>query len=372
MRPKVNGKRRICVISPTLKGGGAERIAVNLSRTYSDLGHEVYLIVFSDFGPLLNHVADSVILVVLNKRIRSAFFKLRKELKAIQPEIVISTIRDSNVVTGLVAPFVKDCTFIFREANTMDTIKGLSALKSSVLKLLMRTSYHFANKVIANSEDTRTDLIKLRIIRPAKCIVIGNPIVRDDMFHLAGAAIDDKWLSDPDVIVILAIGRLHKQKDHACLIHAFKSVQEAIPAARLLIIGEGEEFNCLNELVRGLDLSHLVRFEGFKDNPYPYYKNCDLFVLSSRWEGFGNVLVEAMACGAPIVSTNCPGGPKEILKNGLYGVLVPVGNAKALSSAIVDSLIRAKPREDLESARLRAMDFSMAGISKQYLESVES
>jgi glycosyltransferase involved in cell wall biosynthesis len=163
--------------------------------------------------------------------------------------------------------------------------------------------------------------------------------------------------------VILGVGRLTPAKDFPTLLRAFARVRQ-VRAVRLVILGEGELRGTLEALVRDLGLEDSVSLPGFVQNPYAYMARAKLFVLSSAWEGFGSALVEAMACGLPVVSTDC-GGPSEILEGGMYGRLVPVGDPQALAEAILTALVE-PPQADL--LRARAEDFSVEKIADQYLE----
>ena len=135
--------------------------------------------------------------------------------------------------------------------------------------------------------------------------------------------------------------------------------------AKLVILGEGPQRSLLESLIREFSLEHKVQLRGFVVDPYPWYRSADLFVLSSKWEGFGNVLVEALECGLPIVSTDCPSGPSEILENGRYGTLVPVGNPHAITAAMVNAVTATQDRDRLME---RAKAFSVRAISERYLE----
>nr|WP_281504606.1 glycosyltransferase [Chromohalobacter sarecensis] len=165
------------------------------------------------------------------------------------------------------------------------------------------------------------------------------------------------------------VGRLDVQKNQALLLSAFSLAVKSVPDIKLVILGEGEEKNNLEKLASELGVKDSVDFVAFQDNPYPYYKAADLFVLSSDWEGFGNVIVEALACGTPVISTDCPGGPSTILANGKYGVLVPCGDAERLSSEIVKhvSNIGAWSSEEL---KVRANEFTVETVAKKYLEAI--
>ena len=187
-----------------------------------------------------------------------------------------------------------------------------------------------------------------------------------DLHQKCGRAepFDHPWFAPGAPPVILGAGRLTEQKDFPTLIRAFALVRKKHPA-RLMILGEGEERSKLETLVQELGLEKEVSLPGFVDNPYKYMKRAAVFVLSSRWEGFPNVLVEAMALGTPVVSTDCPNGPAEILENGKWGELVPVGETQSLASAVLRTLDRVDVVR-VKGAAERADQFRVESIIREY------
>ena len=326
---------KICIVTPSFVGGGAERIAVNLANCYAAQGYDVVLLAFKAAGPYVNQINQSVRVINLNSRTRYVLFKLRRALKNEQPTHILSVIRSSNILLGLYGLFWKNSRLVFREASTMNAVVAMPPFRRLIYKTLMRIAYSRASRIIANSDDTKQDLISHGIV-PQRCIVvIGNPVLPPDYEQLANEAVDHPWLHEPQLRVILTVGRLHKLKNQAMLIRAFAKIANDIDNLRLIILGEGEERDNLLALAKELGVGEKMDIVPFRTNPYPFYKNAELFVLTSDWEGFGNVLVEAMACGTPVISTDCPGGPRTILGNGRFGALVPVGDVDALAGAVV-------------------------------------
>jgi len=231
------------------------------------------------------------------------------------------------------------------------------------LPVLARLSYPYADGIVAISNGVADDLAESARIARERIDVIYNPAYSDDIDTLAEADCPHPWFESDDP-VLLGVGGLSDQKDFATLIRAFARVREDRPV-RLIILGEGDNREQLESLVRRLDLEDQVDLPGFVDNPFAYMSRASLFVLSSAWEGFGNVIVEAMACGTPIVSTDCPSGPSEILEYGKYGVLVPVGDEETMANAIRNQL---DATTDTESLRERAKDFTVETIANQYLD----
>ncbi|NLO89188.1 MAG: glycosyltransferase, partial [Clostridia bacterium] len=187
--------------------------------------------------------------------------------------------------------------------------------------------------VVAVSQGVADDLVKTTGLMRELIKVIYNPIVTPELLEKAKESIGHPWFKPGQPPVILSAGRLTAAKDFPTLIHAFARVR-AERLARLMILGEGEERPNLESLVRELGLESDVSMPEFVENPYAYMARAAVFVLSSAWEGFGNVLVEAMAVGTPVVSTDCPSGPAEILEGGKWGKLVPVGDVEKLAKAL--------------------------------------
>ena len=189
-------------------------------------------------------------------------------------------------------------------------------------------------------------------------------MVTPELEDLAAETPAHPWLRDPKVPVCLAAGRLCPQKDYPTLIRAFATLAETRPL-RLLILGDGPDRADLESLIRQLGLADRVALPGFAENPFSAMARAGVFVLSSAWEGLPGVLIQAMACGTPVVATDCPSGPREVLVDGRYGPLVPVGDPEALAQAIGETLDRPLGAELLKA---RASDFELAAVTRRYLE----
>jgi glycosyltransferase involved in cell wall biosynthesis len=198
--------------------------------------------------------------------------------------------------------------------------------------------YPWADEIIACSDGVRQDLIAYAGLRIGHLRTIFNPIVRPELFIESNKAVEHKWITESDGIpLILAIGRMTQQKDFTTLIKAVSLINQT-RRARLIILGDGEDRVELERLILSLDIQDVVDLPGFLDNPYPFYKHADAFVLSSRWEGLPSVLIEALALDCPIVSTNCPYGADEILNGGEFGEIIPMGDVTLMADAISASL----------------------------------
>ncbi len=360
---------KIAIVTPSFNGGGAERIAVNLANYYAREGHEVHMVVFRSVGPYVKDLSIDLKLHEINSEGGFPILKVLTVLMRVKPNATLSVIRGSNIVVGF-AGFFLASRIVFREASTMNSVLLMGKLKSAIYRALMRISYSRADLVIANSDDTKSDLIKCGILRSEKCVVIGNPVLPCDFFRKSMEQVDSHLFRDPSFKIVLAVGRLHKLKNHSLLIRAFAYVYSNMPNARLLIVGDGDELSNLVSLVASLNLSDVVEILSFQLNPFPYYRNADVFVLTSDWEGFGNVIVEAMACDTPIIATDCPGGPSMITNNGEFGVLVPTGDIEALSNAILSELRFPKDLQRRHKAKERALQFGVQAIAAQYLSAL--
>ena len=243
--------------------------------------------------------------------------------------------------------------------------------KQRSLPPLLRRTYMMADVIAAVSDAVADDLASSTGLPRAAITTIYNPVVPGDLADRAGGTVGHPWLAPGGPPVVLGIGRLTPTKDFPTLVRAFARVRAAQPA-RLIILGEGgkdrEEHAKRGEelmsLAGELGVAKDVSLPGFVVNPFAYMARASVFVLSSVWEGFGNVIVEALACGCPVVSTDCPDGPGEILEHGRYGRLVPVGDDGAMAEAILETL-RAPPEPEL--MRARAALFSVDRAVEKYL-----
>jgi len=360
---ELSGKQ-VAFFLPSLRGGGAERVMLNLARGFSERGLQVDLVLAKAEGPYLKEVPPEVRVVDLKaKRVLYSLPGLVRYLRKEMPDAMLSTLNHANII-ALWARRMSGVPFVLavREAAAMRDANP-SKLRERLMPFLMRLFYSWADVVIANSNGVAEDLINICRVPAEKVRVIYNPVVTPELFARAEEPLDHPWFRPGELPVILGVGRLTKQKDFPTLIRAFALVRKERPA-RLMILGEGEERPRLEALVRELDLEEHVALPGFVDNPYKYMKRAAVFVLSSRREGLPNALIEALALGTPLVSTDCPSGPAEILEGGRWGGLVPVGDMEALANAITAAL-NDKKCPDVSS---RIKKFCWNQIVQEYLK----
>jgi glycosyltransferase involved in cell wall biosynthesis len=338
---------------------------LNLANGFVEHNLDVDLILVRKFGQYVSQINPKVKVVDLQGKslIRSLPLLIRY-LKQEQPSVLLSALEDTNIVAILAKTLagLKIKTIVSVHTVLSQESSHASNLKRKFVPYLLRWFYLGADAVVAVSQGVALDLVKLGIAQD-KISVIYNPIVTPDLQEKLQQNLEHPWFLPEQSPVILAVGRLNKQKDFPILIKAFSKVRKSIPA-KLMILGEGEQRDELELLATELGVAEDVLLPGFVDNPYIYMKKSKLLVLSSAWEGFGNVLVEAMAAGTPVVSTNCLSGPAEILADGKYGKLVTVGDVDDMAKAIMESL-RTKPNPEI--IKSRAMEFSLEKSLKNYL-----
>jgi glycosyltransferase involved in cell wall biosynthesis len=283
-------------------------------------------------------------------------FQLRKAIRRIAPDLILTAGTYSNLIVPLVAGG-RPC--ILSEHLHMST-RLKSARFGRIIAMLMRLRHHHYT-VVAPAQGVVDDLRQNFAVTKAQAIPHGIDPAR--VIRLAEEPVEDR----PAQLYIVACGRLAAQKDYPTLIRAFARARDAGIPEHLVIIGGGEEEENLKRLANSLGLTEVVHFVGHRDNPYPYMKNASLFVLSSLWEGFGIVIIEAMALGLPCLSTDCPSGPAEILRDGRHGLLVPPGEPGLLADAIVKLSSLPSLRAELSrQSILRAGELSLQRMASEY------
>jgi glycosyltransferase involved in cell wall biosynthesis len=304
------------------------------------------------------------------KRVLTSLPKLVRYLREETPTSMISAMDHTNLVALWARRLAHVPTRVVVSVHntlTYDREDG-PRLKTWLMPHFIHRFYPNADRIIAVSQGVADDLARTAHLALQDIEVIYNPVVTPDLLDKARATIDHPWFSPHAPPVILGAGRLTKQKDFPTLIKAFARIKEQRPA-RLLIIGEGEERSDLEALVRALGIEADISLPGYIDNPYAYMHRAAVFVLSSAWEGLPTALIEALACGCPVVSTNCPSGPAEILRDCTCGPLVPVGDIEALTDAVLRTLDASPKAEQL---RQQASLFSLEDAVNHYLSALRA
>lgn len=357
----------LAIFLPSLAGGGAERMMLNLARGVVEAGVELDLVLGHADGHYRDLVPVGCNLVDLGaRRVLAALPGLVRYLRRRRPEVLLTAMDHANLVALWARALARTPTRVYVSVRSTLSEEAAHAASRADrwLPRLARISYPGAAAVIAVSQGVAEDLERVLGAGRARLVVVPNPVVTPDLMALAAAAPGHPWLDPGAPPVILGAGRLTPQKDFATLIRAFSKVA-AGRDLRLLILGEGPERGALESLIRDLGLSERVALPGFMANPFAAMARARLFVLSSAWEGLPGVLIQAMACGTPVVSTDCPSGPREVLEDGRYGPLVPVGDPISLAAALARTLEQPLPRERLQA---RAADYRLEPVTRRYLE----
>ncbi len=331
---------RIGLFTVSLEVGGAERVLVTLANQFAKRGHLVHMVLMKPEGLLRKELHPAVEIVdLLTYRTLRTIVPLARWLRVVRPDALLSTLSQPNLCAIVARRLAGVATrIVVREANTPSSEFGSAyLLKDRIVPALIAQLYRHADAVVAVSEGVRRDLLRLTRLPSERIVRIYNPVITEALQQACNAPLEHSWFERGAPPVVLAVGRLTPQKDFPTLIRAFAQVYHQ-HMARLLILGEGEQRSELEQLVKQLGLSEAVHLPGFEPNPFRYMRRAAVFVLSSRYEGLPNALIQAMACGCPVVATDCPSGPREILDGGKYGALVPVGDVDALAEAILAAL----------------------------------
>ena len=346
-----------------LLGGGAERVAVNLLQGLPQDVFTQELVMVSAWGPFLEQVPAHVPQtdLGLGHNVALAVPPLVRYLRRRRPDVLLSHLAHANVAAVTAARLAGTGTrvvLVEHNDNSLLDAGRTRSLPSRALQGVKSAVYRQADLVVGVSHGV-TDYVGRTFGVPAeKLRTVYNPVVSETLLRRSHEPPPHPWFAPGEPPVLLASGRLREQKDFSTLLRAFAAVRP-VYRSRLIILGEGELRSRLEAEIAELGLGDAVALPGFVPNPYAYMRAAALFALSSRWEGLPTVLVEAMACGTPVVATDCPSGPAEILEDGRLGRLVAVGDPGALARAILDELADPTPLERLE-ARAERFSFDTA------------
>lgn len=370
--------RHIALFATTLPVGGVPRMLVNVSKGLCDAGHTVDVVLCKKEGPFVEKLDPRVNVVNLGSMLTPlAIFRLAKYLRTAQPRALLATGLHRNVyavcawwLAGKKQRLVLSERVVVSRFWTNRHPMWLQKIFKGFYILFGKCAFPQVAAIHGVSREVTEDLRHMMKLPPEKLHVIYNPFINADLLKGKQEAITHPWQAQEGVKLVVSVGRLHPQKDYATLIRAFAEVYASLPEARLLILAEGYERLMLEALVKELRLEAVVQLPGFVNNPYAYMAAADVFVMSSLYEGLANVLVEALACGAPVVSTACPGGTEEILQGGRYGTIVPLSNAPQLAQAILAVLRDVAPARAKTQAFLqeRGHEFTAETSVNGYME----
>lgn len=358
-----------------IEGGGLERVQLNLAQCLRRRGYNIRLVAGQYLTPEIAQQQQDIPIQEIARTGRFGFPSgLVRTLRRNRLPLIFTT---SNDVACLVLLLRR---FAFRSLRVVVTqhlslsaprqrARGLTRIKLELIRLGMRWLLPGADRIVAVSKALALDMHRELDIELQTIEVIHNPVIIPDFMTRMTAPIDWPW-PDNNIPTIIYVGRLASVKRVDLLFTSFRELIRTCPA-RLLIVGTGPQENQLHEWIAENHLTDMCRMIGFTENPLPLIRKADVLVLPSDYEGFGNVLVEAMACGTQVIATDCPCGPAEILDQGVYGQLVPCGDATALEHAIQRVLNR-KFRVPPETLQHRAGHFTQARATDAYQHIIDS
>ena len=361
--------KKIFIFIYSMAGGGAEKVTLLLGNNFIQKGIDVSFVLLQKEGVFLERINKKIKIYNLNSiisKLGGIFGKIlvfSAFLIKHKPDVVLSIGEWPNTITPMSVKLIPSKPkVILSEQNTKSFLNSEEYNVSKLVKFLAKKSYFFVETIICVGSSVKEALVKENLSEK-KLIVVCNPVDIKEINKKAVEAVDYSWLKNKAVPAIVAVGRLHPQKDYPTMFKALKLVLK-VKKVHLIILGDGPLREELISLCVQSGIKNCVDFVGFKENPYKYIKKADLFVHSARYEGFGNVFTEALACGQKIVTTDCD-TPREILEEGKYGKIVPVGDYRALSDAILLSL---SEKHNPEVLKRKAQEFSIEKISNKYLE----
>lgn len=365
-------RAKIAIMLPKLSGGGISRTRTTLAKGLLDSGHvDVEFLLERDGGELRHLVPNDCTVVELGKlRFRYLVPALVRYFRTQSPDVLLTS-KELHTFAAIIARFITGSRVRIFPTMHGDFSERMSGNRLAHERFWMpyavRAFYSRANGVIAVSSGVRKGLLRATNLHENHVRRIYNPFDLRGIETSAGQ--QDKHEAPysqkgDGVATLVAAGRLAPQKDYQTLLRAVAIARKEIPM-KLIVLGEGKLRKDLEELTTELGLSDVVDWAGFIENPFPAIRSCDLFVLSSRWEGLPGVLVQAFALGKTVVSTDCPHGPAEILDGGRYGKLVPVGDPRAFAEAICAAL---RNPDDPSRLQERAREFDISTVTQQYVD----
>lgn len=342
--------------------GGAERVTVNLANQFAQNGHQVEVLVVTEDGELVDKLSPEVEFSSLSvDQMRWAAVPLARHLRKTRPDVLISFMTVANVMAIVATCMARvPTTVIITEHSTQSGKHGLSIKRDMTLA---KYTYAFADHVVGVSEGVAEDIRDWAHVPDNKITAIYNPVISEDQIGASHELPSHPWFHDEEIEVVLSVGRHVEEKDYPTLIRAFAFLLEERDSVRLMLLGGGELTPEYESLIKKLGIEEEVEMPGFVTNPFPYMAHSDVFALSSRVEGLSLVLIEAMACGTPVVSTDCPNGPSEVLVDGKYGELVTVSEPNSLKNALVRAL---SISTDTRLLQHRAREFSVSKAATKY------
>lgn len=329
---------------PDLTLGGAEQVTVNLVNGLAARGYNVELLLSRFEGKLTSRLTSGVPVIKLAPS-RTPVFGIGMHLPALvsylrreKPAALFSHMSHASVVCLAANRIIDIDTQVIPTEHKAFGVSPDSTLKSWTVRKLVPYLYPTADRIIAVSEGVATSIVGQTSVEREGVSVLHNPIDIHSVRERAREPVAHEWFNDDELDVLLFVGRIERQKDLETWLRAFERVHDRNRRVRAVIAGEGSRRADLQRLTDRLGIADVVSIPGYVENPYGYMRRASLFLLSSQYEGLPTVLIEALACGCPVVATDCPSGPREILADGAYGNLVPVGDVTGLADAAEEAL----------------------------------
>ncbi len=359
-----NYPAHIAFFLPALNSGGAEKSVLLLAEHFAAKGITIDILLVKKEGAYLTQIPANVTVIELGGRgMVQSIFPLMHYLKTTNPNWLISGLPGPNVIALMARELFKTATKILITQHHPFTENAAASVKirTKIRTALARFLFKRADKITAVSRGVATDLSRV-LNANIPIAVVHNPLNIKRITDLSASSPVHPWLIQKDHPTFIAVGRLAPPKDYETILQALTD----IPSIRLLIAGEGQDRVKIQHLIQILNLEDRVMLLGLIDNIYAAVNAADAMILSSHHEGFGNVLIEAMAIGTPIIASDCPYGPAEITENGTLGHLFPVGDSHALKSAM-EATIK-QPLVTADMLKSKARKYSIDTIAKKYLK----
>lgn len=346
-----NKMGHIAFFIPSLNGGGAERVFVDLANCAATDGFDVNLVLLKNEGAYRRDLDARIRLVDLNcRRALSGLPGLVRYLRKARPDALVSAIPQANFVALVAALVARTGSTRIISEHAIQSPERLQGLKGRVLRLAMRAAYPGAHRAVAVSKAVAGVLETDFGLGADRISVVHNPVEAARITRLKAAEPDHPWLSDPEIPVVITAARLVPDKDVPTLLRAFADLSRQ-RACRLIVLGEGPLRPKLETLAHTLGIADRVDFPGFAENPFSLLARARVFVLPSRFEGFGMVIIESLACGTPVVATRGNGGIADELEDDRGVRLVPIGDCSAMTAAIAAVLDSPRPAGLEEAAK---------------------
>ena len=320
-----------------MKIGGVERSFFILAKTLEKRGHSVNIITLGKSSYIKDSSFSVPIINLKKNKVSTSIFSLSNYLSKNNIDIVISAQYYANIGILIAQKFLskKPKIIITERAHLNESLKELNILKRNFLKFLIRFLYKNADNIIGNSKSVCESILSSAKINKHHIKLILNPTFVPEIIKKAEKPVREEWIQNSKEPIILTVGRLSSQKNTSLLIDSFSELLN-LKECKLLIIGDGPERKKLEFKVHSMNLSEKIKFLGFSSNPYKYFKYCSVFTLTSKFEGLPNVLIESQALGLPIVTTDSPGGSREVVSDGKSGLLVKNMNKKEIARNIFE------------------------------------